>query len=145
MNQRKPKRIKISKATESRVLAFYEGWSPNGFKCVITDSDVEVELHHLDENPSHSDDPFNLLPLKSDLNGSIEKRECRILDELLTDLALENRSNYYFARGRYPYAYGCSILGATLAFNKPWKSHRPVSYWVDAETAVAFGAMPLLT
>src|SRR5262245_36011038 len=138
MAMKKAPRSGIPKRIYSQLAQFYEGNSGAKLKCIVTGCDVEVELHHLDENPAHSDIPQNLIPLKSSLNKNLDKRQSRILDERITRDGLANRSAFYYSRGRYAYGYGCSILGTTLAANVPWDAHQPDQYFTDAETAIFF-------
>jgi hypothetical protein len=141
---KKAARATISKAVRSRLAAFYEGDSTARLKCVVTESDREVELHHLDENPAHSSIPQNFIPLKSSLNKNLDKRQSRLLDERISRDGLATKSAFYYSRGRYAYGYGCSILGATLAANIPWGARHPDQYFVDADSALFFAANALI-
>lgn len=141
---KKAPRSTIPRPIRSQLALFYEGDQKARLKCIVTGSDVEVELHHLDENPAHSKNPQNLIPLKSSLNKNLDKRQTRILDERITRDGLANKSAFYYSRGKYAYGYGCSILGATLAANIPWGTRHPDRYFIDAENAVFFAANALI-
>jgi hypothetical protein len=145
MARPKTPRAKPSRTTVRQVAEFYEGDPSARLRYVVTDKDDEVHLHHLDEQPSHSDSEFNLIPLNGALNGNIDKRAVRIPDERLSREGLSNRAAFYFSRGKYAYGYGCSVLGASLAFNAPWNaSGHSKDYFKNADTAAAFCANALV-
>lgn len=85
--------------------------------CVVSD-EAGAELHHLHEARSESRDPFKFVPISSDLNGKIERRDSAFTEELGMRLVARARDQH--ALGNFGRAYGCSILGVWLA-RRPFK------------------------
>lgn len=141
----KPPRRAVSKAVSRQIIAFYEGSPRAQPKCVVTEAFNEVQFHHLDENPSRSDDPTNLVPLARDLNGAIERRPVRLVPYALSFDHLAARAGRCYAEGRYAYAYGCSVLGATLAWKVPAANEPAANYFINADTASFFCANALVS
>lgn len=137
-------RLTPSLHVQSQVKLFYEGHVTAPWRCVVSGEDTEVELHHLDETRSNSKTPQNFVPLLSSLNKNIDKRKTRALHESITAQGLQNLSAFHYSRGRYAYGYGCSILGATLAFNIPWAPKRPKAFYLLPENAILSSANALL-
>jgi len=138
-------RTKITVSVERKILAFYEGKSNGSRRCVVTGDTRQVDLHHLDETPSHSAEERNLLPLKHKLNVSLDSRQFRRLHSDLLPGVLAEKAGEHYANGKYTYAYGCSVLGASLAFLVPWKHRKPGPYYIDETTAAYFAANALVS
>lgn len=138
-------RRKVPDSTLRKLRLFYEGRPVSRLTCVITQDDIQVELHHLDENPANSDEEYNLVPLRADLNRSIEQRPVRALHESLSFKALDNHAQFLFARGKYAPAYGCAAVGISLALNIPWNSRNKAGdHYIDADIAAGFCASALV-
>jgi hypothetical protein len=144
MAQKKLGRARVRASVRRQVALFYEGDVNARLHCVVSGQDVEVELHHLSENPAESEDPRNLIPLHSALNKNLDKRQSRIVDERITREGLAGRSAQHYSRGRYSHGYGCSVLGAALATNVPRGASKPDRYYIDADNAVHFAANALI-
>jgi hypothetical protein len=141
MKEKKPIRAKPPRAVEREIARFYG--DPEGkLSCVVTGEDIEYSIHHLDDNPANSSSFYNLLPISSELNSNIEYSFSHDLAPELKSDNLRLKSSEHYARGKYSHAYGCCVLGASLAF--PWEYGWSRNLRVDPDAVIEFSANALL-
>ena len=138
MEQKKLRRVKVPNTIKRQLASFYEGAVDARLKCVVTQEDINVEIHHLDEDRSNSRCEYNLVPLSSGFNTNIDRRDHQEFDPRLTTTGLSTRSGYYYSRGEYAYGYGCSILGASIRFFAPWNTPKSDNYHINADDVSFF-------
>ena len=132
----------LHKRARRRLAAFYgDRGRVAALTCVVTDSPA-TDIHHLDESGKAGNWGLqNTIPLRSDLNQAIERRQIQNWPRELYPEHLEAQSKWHFDRARFPQAYGCARLGSFLLM--PWRAEAVPHIGVNPDGALHFCALAL--